>query len=221
MIAELPKIDLLILNGDLIEGQQKRGDSVGLYTADLSEQTDMAIKCLEPVIKKASKVIRVSGTAYHEGFHGALKALDSEFNIPRPEDSRDAISRYVKLTDGATLHTTHAAEGGACLYKGTKMDREILWSKIAAACHKIPDANILLRSHLHFFGYLGDAQKLIIQNPCWQLQTPWAQDKREYGWMPDIGFVLLQYDEDMPQKYKMKPCLYPLPEIKAQEVTEI
>jgi hypothetical protein len=216
-----PEIDLLVLNGDLIEGQQKRGDSVGLYTADLSEQTDMAIETLEPLAKKCKRIIRVGGTAYHEGFHGNLKALDKHFGIDCPKDPRDHISRYIKLADGAVMHVAHHPGGGSTLYKGTNMDRELLWSKIAAKCHAIPDANILIRNHLHFYGCLADAQKMIIQNPCWQWQTAWAQSKNEYRWLPDIGCVLLKYNEDMPQKYMQIPNLYPNPERIVQEVTQL
>ena len=62
----MPKLDLLFLNGDLIDGTQHRSEGTGMITTKLSEQVSMAIDCIEPLAAKAKKIIRLEGTGYHE-----------------------------------------------------------------------------------------------------------------------------------------------------------
>ena len=229
LIDLFPPLDLLILNGDLIDGPQKRSDGTGLVSTCVGEQTGMAIQALKPLVAKAKKVIRMSGTPHHETFHGPLSALDATFDIRRPEAPRDMV-RDIYLDGGPDdpdnsiiLNVKHNPEGQKTLYLGTVLDRETRWAVLAEAAHDLPKANFIIRSHIHFGSFFGDLsqKKTIITTPCFCMQQPYAIEKRYYGWKPTIGGVLMERDElnIMGWRYTIKQ--FPLPKLVAEMFEEL
>ncbi len=188
------KMDLLILNGDLIDGRQSRAESTGLYTANLGEQVEQAIECIEPFAGKAARIIRTTGTSYHEGYHSAMNALDKHFGID-PVDTNRLIMRDIMLDENLVLNVKHQPDGGFAIYRGTVMDREIIWRTISETVHYQPRAHILIRSHLHHAASFVSLNKEIHITPCWCLQQPYARMRNASRWLPDIGATIIRRDK--------------------------
>jgi len=205
------RLDLLIINGDPIDGKQHRSAGTGLVDNDLSGQVRIAIECLEPLVTRAGKTIRMCGTAYHETFDGPLAALDEHFGIQRPSTMQKEIVRDIELEDGAILNIKHQPEGEGCLYRGTNMDRELLWATITETCKKLPKATHIVRSHLHSDGYMRGFGKEFVSTPCFCLQAPYALHKRRYRWVPDIGGVLMRSDKCGYKGYTTATKTFPIP----------
>ena len=229
MIRLWGDLDLLILNGDMIDGIQKRSDSTGLVTPNMSEQTALAIECLRPLVAKSKKVIRMTGTPHHETFHGPLSTLDATFGITRPDAPRDMV-RDIYLDGGPEdeensiiLNVKHNPEGQKTLYLGTVLDRETRWSVLAESAHAIPRAHFIVQSHIHFASFFGDIvqKKIIITTPCFCMQQPYAVEKRYYGWKPTIGGLLLERDDlsTMGWRYVVKD--FPLPPLLAETIDDL
>jgi hypothetical protein len=216
MIKSLPrKIDLCVLNGDIVDGAQRRSSGTGLLSTCMSEQVQMAIELLEPVLRKCERVIRLEGTAYHETFDGPLSALDEHFGIEMPRGIKRMV-RDIQLGD-AMLNIKHQPEGEGCLYRGTALDREALWATVSETMHKIPRATHIVRAHLHSYARICGFGKEVIHAPCWALQSPYAVNKRRYRWIPDIGYILMVADDKMGHAgYVTKVKTYPLPELEAE-----
>src|SRR3990167_9161948 len=123
MLENTPERDLLVLMGDLIDGRGRKSDAVGLYTASLGDQVEMAIELLAPLAERAHHIIRVDGTPYHEDFHGALRRLDEALGV-----SASAQVLPVDLGDDRVLSVAHHPPGGSVMYAGTKLDRTIVWN---------------------------------------------------------------------------------------------
>lgn len=200
---------MLILMGDLADGQQKKSDGTGTTTGHLGAQVDMAIKCLRPLAKRAKTIIRVDGTPYHEGFHGAMAKLDVELGV---NDAKQVID--IDMGCGI-MNVAHHPSGGSALYAGTKVDRDSLWSMIAAHEGHIPDARWIIRAHIHHYMKQETRLRTMIQTPCFQLQTPHAKKNNLYRWQPSLGGLLMLADDRADDGYIFVRTLYetPKPEV--------
>ena len=216
------KLDMLIINGDMIDGKQRKSDGTGILTANLSEQADMAIECVEAFVERTAptKIIRSAGTPYHEGFDGTLKHFDTRFGLKRRQvhglDPFDIV-----LADGIIINVKHHPEGAAALYLGTLQDRETLWATITEDRQGLPRAQFLIRSHLHMYGRFDGCGKIHAITPCFQLQTPYAKKQKYYRWHPTIGGIMLKYDEMHDEVYHVVKTTYDLPRRKAVNYDDI
>ncbi len=217
LIKHWPDLDLLVLNGDLIDGKQFRSRGTGLVTTSLGEQTDMAIECLAPLADKAKKVIRLEGTAYHESFEGPLGKLDTAFGIKVPKHPHQRHVRDIRLSKEAVLNVKHKPEGEGMLYRGTGLDRELLWATVMEVMSGIPHATHIVRSHLHSkAGPFEGFGKVIVGTPGWCLQTPYALQKKRYRWIPDVGATLLVKDEFAHCGYRITSKVFPVEQEEAE-----
>jgi len=207
-LKSLPKkIDILWLMGDLIDGKQSKSRGTHLFTTSLSEQAEGAISVLAPLAERAELIYRVDGTPYHEDYEGALKLLDSELGVD--------VSRQVIDKDLGTgiINVAHHPAGGTALYGGTKVDKEVVWSRYAAAQGHIPQCRWLVRAHLHWYIMQSTASCIAVQTPCWELQTPHAVKQNYHRFQPDLGGLVMLADKDEPGGYRFQPTLFANPKI--------
>lgn len=205
-LSALPKkIDLLVLTGDLIDGQQRKSSGTGLFSTKLSDQVDGAIEVLAPLVKRAATVYRVDGTPYHEDFHGALRELDYALGVSL---SRQVIDLDL---DGEILNVAHHPTGGSTLYKGTAVDREMLWADISATRGKVHRPRWIVRAHKHNYLKLEDVHTTGVSLPCWELSTPHAKKQAYWRFQPDLGVVWMERDPSEPGGYRIRKELYDPP----------
>lgn len=205
-----PRPDLLVLNGDVIDGVQKKSEGTGLHTSKMSEQAEMALECLRTLVDKLKpkKLARTAGTPYHEGFHGATSLIDQALGIKTLTEMEPLD---IELADGRVLNVKHHPEGGMGLYLGTVQDREALWATIAESRQGLPEATFIIRSHLHIYSRFDGCGKTHVITPSFQLATPWAQKVRYYRYQPSIGAVMLRYNEWDSHKYIVVKKTFKLP----------
>ena len=217
-----PELDLLVLNGDLIDGCQYKSKGTGVLTTDYSEQSEMAVRCVKYMVDhtKPRKIVRTSGTPYHEGHFGALKQLDGILEIPAQRVAIECDPLDIDL-GGTVLNVKHHPEGSAALYVGTVQDRETIWATIAEARQGIPKAQILVRSHLHMDGRFDGQGKTHVLTPCWQLQSAYAKKTRFYRWHPTIGAILLRRDPLDDNGFTVVKTTFPLPKRKAVSYAQL
>lgn len=208
-IGEMGHVDLLVLTGDLVEGKARKSDGTGVYTADMSGQTAIAMECLAEIAPHADRIIRVVGTPYHEGFDGTLRALDERYGIKRPSNRMDEIARNIVLDPvrELVLNVKHAPEGGDALYQGTIRDRETLWARISESYHGTPHASILVRGHVHCCTSFHSGDISIHTVPCFKLQDAYAMGRKQYRWMPEIGCLRIDLDDTCPEGYNVRRIL--------------
>jgi len=195
--ANCPEMDVLFLTGDLIEGKQRKASGTGLIRVEQDEQVSAAIELLEPIVKRANKVIRITGTAYHDGFHGPLSALDRHFRIT---ETHQVVN--LELEKGRVLNVAHHPMGGGALYEGTKLDKEQLWEAWASSRDKLPAARWIIRSHLHNFALFHKEGSTVALTPCWQLPTPYAIKGGYWKWQPTLGALFMHSDEALPEPFR-------------------
>jgi hypothetical protein len=221
LIKMWPPLDLLVLNGDLIDGTQHRSDGVTLVSTSLGVQTDIAIECLRNLVARAKKVVRTQGTAYHESFHGPLEKLDEVFSIKKPKTQLRCTVRDIPLSGNCTLNVKHKPEGEGTLYRLTSVDREGLWATAAEVVHNLPKADIVVRSHLHSWAHGESMGKDIWGIPGFALQSPYELQKKYYRWQPSIGALLIQHHKLGLNGYVCLPARFPLPPLEVEDYAEI
>jgi hypothetical protein len=215
LVDEWPELDLLVLMGDLVDGKQRKSSGTGVFSTKMSDQVAGAIVVLEPLAKKAKTIVRVHGTPYHEEFDGCLADLDRALGVKHTD-------QVININlDGKILNMAHHPIGGSLLYSGTGVDRENVWSTVAAAQKKVPNQRWIFRAHKHEYCHLENKQKNVVQLPCWELPTPHAVKQNYWRFQPDIGGVLMHADPTHDSGYRITPTLYDLPSLDVFDLRNI
>ena len=149
IISKIKPIDVLMVNGDCIDGRGKRSGGTELITVNRQEQVEIAAECINHC--KADKVVMTRGTPYHTGDKeewediladkvGCNKIGDHEFyNV-----------------NGVIFDVKHNI-GSSSIPHGqfTPIARDRLWNLIWSEYKMQPKADILIRSHVHYYLSLG------------------------------------------------------------------
>lgn len=202
-----PKLDLLVLMGDLIDGKQGKSEGTGLFTASFGEQTDGAVELLRPLASRAARIVRVHGTPYHESMHEALLALDAELGIKR-KDTGQVLDLDL---GGKVLNIAHHPSGGSGIYRGTQVDKEAVWSGVAVSEGLVRKPTWIASAHRHFYMQQDDGTTVVLQTPPWQLSTPYALKLQRWRFRSKIGAVLMKEDPEHWSGYRFVPQLYDPP----------
>ena len=215
----------VVLNGDLIDGRQQAQEAMEAMTTNPVDQARAFRVSLEaflaPLEKRPSLYV-IQGTEYHdhksgtavEGIAEALGAVQYG-GVGTGQYSKEVLDLDV---DAVVLNFSHGIGMTGALYRAVAIDREAVWSAIAGKVGKVPKADVIVRSHVHFFVHVEHESKHAVITPCWQLQTRFMRRNSVYRMMPDIGAVLIRVwkeailGEDRTAIYKV---LYPLPARKA------
>jgi len=189
----LKPIDLLILNGDAIDGTGERQGGTDQKTTDRAEQMKMARRCIE--VCEPGALLMTYGTPYHVGasedWEGELleKCREtmglSEARIGANEDAE---------VNGLVINCKHSV-GGSQIPHGrhTAVARERLWNQLWAERGQRPKADILIRSHVHYLAYCGGPDWLALTTPGLQgLGSKYGT--RQCSGIVDFGFVYFEVE---------------------------
>lgn len=219
--------DYIVINGDVIDGDQFKENGAKVRSQYRNIQVDWAEQILRmlPKPKVGKGMYFVHGTPYHDGRGGEYAdLLASRFvadNIATAPNYKMYLSaknsyHYLDLNiDGVILNFLHEIPVGGALYRGVAIDREMIWSALAGKTGKAEKADAVIRSHAHYFVHIEHASKHGVITPCWQLPTTYTMRKSAYRMMPDIGFVLIHVDGESKKMgrdpIRVEKFLYPLP----------
>ena len=182
------KPDCIILNGDLIEGAQRKEGGRGLMTPFLKNQVDACIA----VIKTLPKVpmFFTAGTDYHQLPDG----LNAEEFIADALNA-DFGDELVINTCGIRIFARHVigASSSSWQYQTTAPSKEHLLLYLNRSNEKYGPIDVCVFSHRHQFVASQFLSGIALVTPCWQGKTVFAVKKGIVG-VPDIGWVMLFVD---------------------------
>lgn len=145
IIDKLKPIDILMANGDCIDGRGSRSGGTELIEIDRRKQIDIAAYAINYC--DAKKVVITRGTPYHTGVN---------------EDWEDQLQEKTKASkigdhefydvNGVIFDVKHNI-GASSIPHGqfTPVARDRLWNLIWSEYEMQPKADILIRSHVHYF----------------------------------------------------------------------
>jgi len=181
-------IDILIVNGDALEGKGIRSGSTELITADRKVQCEIAKEGINNI---GASVIRMSyGTASHTGTEE-----DWEDIIADAVGAKIGSHEWIEV-NGVVIDYKHKI-GSSSIPHGrlTPLAKEILWNRLWHSRGMAPKANILLRSHDHYFEHCDHDECLGFITPC--LQGFGSKfGSRECSGTVDIGFLVFDISEE-------------------------
>jgi len=208
--------DILVINGDWVDGEAYRSLGKESTTTLMAAQKKAAIELLSPILDVAKERYVVQGTEYHDLRSGeAAEDIAREIGAIGPH--RGAFSHeFLNLDlDGVVINFSHGISTTTGLYRAVAVDRESLWAGLAKERVSNSDADLIVRSHAHCFVHVEGHSRHALITPCWQLQTRYMRRHSLYRLLPDIGAVLIsvypRLRKEKRDPFVIQKLLYPLP----------
>jgi hypothetical protein len=207
--------DVLVVDGDAIEGKARKESGAGTWTTSLIEQCVCASALIGMFKPKAIYIIRGSGyhvdsngDSFEEVMAGLMIRGHEEPGIPKMPVKRcgehghlSADELFLRVRGATTFHFAHQLPTGTSWYRTTPLAKEMALA-LYNASHKYK-ANITVRAHCHFHVAVEFTSQKGYILPCWQWQTPYML--RKSAWMvPDIGALRWTLDEGGPDNVKVE-----------------
>jgi len=196
-MASLQPIDMLLVNGDAVDGKGDRSGSSEQIAVDPAEQIEMAAEAIE--MAQARRKVLVYGTPYHTG-------TDTDYEGILASQINAEIHSAPFLECGGVVFSAKHKVGSSVIPHGrhTAVARERLWNMLWAERQVQPRAQVIVRSHVHYFGYCGDASCLMLTTPC--LQAPGSKyGARQCAGTIDMGILSFHCEKGA---YTWEPMLY-------------
>ncbi|MCP4900021.1 MAG: hypothetical protein GY906_23885 [bacterium] len=194
-IKEYGPYDCVVVNGDAIDGAGKRSGGTEQITADREEQCEIAVECIEktlPKNRKDCKLVMTYGTGYHTG-----DEEDWENKIARDLKANKIGSHEWVNCAGVVFDFKHqVGSSGIPHGRHTAINKESLWANLWAERGLIPEADVLIRSHVHYHAFCGDTA----MKPMLRMTTPALQamgskyGSRRCSGIVDFGFIVFECD---------------------------
>jgi hypothetical protein len=182
--AEKP-IDILICNGDAIDGKGFKSGGTELIESDRNDQIKMAQECIE--YAGAKKVGIVNGTPYHTGSDDDFEAMLATL---LKADYANHMHIEVEGVKFDIKHKTPSSVIPHGRYTGPR--REAVWNAIWAERGLMEHADYIIRSHVHYYGLSEDATCTVITTPALEGWTKFGS--RECSGVFDVGLLAFECD---------------------------
>ncbi len=198
--------DVLIVNGDAIDGPNRKSSGLGTWTSDMLEQAQHALGLLN--MWGAKRVYVLRGSGYHVDAGGGMHAEEwlarelgaeeypNQEHVPWDRRMHSGYHWYLAL-EGVTYHVAHKiGVSRVWHYQSTPTAREMLYCKLNNQLRGQVDkygvqrkTRIVLRSHAHYFNTVGYSGSDGFVLPCWKALDDWMMGNSAIAIAPDIGFV--------------------------------
>ena len=188
MIEPYRGCDVLIINGDAVDGKGEKSGGTELITSDPDEQAIMAARCVKEINPKV--VLMTYGTPYHTGM-----IMDYEKIVAREVGAAKIESEAKYRIEGKLLNVKHFISSSVIPHgRFTALERDKLWAAIWAEMYGNEKPDITIRSHVHYYAQNDSTPfGLGIITPA--LEGPGTKHggRRCMGWV-DFGIVGLELE---------------------------
>jgi hypothetical protein len=159
---ELQPVDYLFVNGDAIDGKGPRSGGTECLEADRLKQCELAATCIKRWY--AGQSVMVYGTPYHNGVDE-----DLERNIADKVDAVKIGGHEWVNVEGLVFDLKHKVSNSQIPHgRYTAIAREALWNDMWHLDDQQPRADVIVRSHVHYFVQIATAGKMGIITPALQ-----------------------------------------------------
>ena len=185
-VATVAPVDVLVCNGDLIDGRGERSNGQELIVSSIDEQIEMAYRAA--ALWRAGRVAVIAGTPYHTG-------------------AGEEKERLLAQRLGGTFHAEHTLQHGPCRLHfrhpvggGTAAGRvsTLLRDQIARILYderiKRPERYLVVRSHAHAYLSVATSAGRGLITPGLQLRTRYGNRLDGHT---DVGFAVLTVGEEI------------------------
>lgn len=193
----LKPVHTLVVNGDAIDGKGLKSGGIEQLTIDRSEQVIIAGDCID--IWDAEKVFLTRGTKYHTGSEERW-----EDQLAELVEAEYIGNHWWAEWEGVIFDFKHKTSRSVIPHgRWTGPARDKLWNALLHEKGIEPNANIIVRSHVHYHIYGGDSRRMFVT-------TPSLQGWSEYGELEcsgDVDIGLIVFDVFDGGEYQWKAHL--------------
>lgn len=206
ILREIGDVDVLIVNGDAIDGKGVKSGGTELITSDLNEQVEMAKKVIEEI--NFENIYFTYGTPYHVS---SGSGEDMEKILANYFDS--LIESHLKLNiEDVIFDIRHDVGSSSTPYsRNTSISKQVIWDRLNTLMRQDSlKTTVYLRSHVHYFGFCGDKNSIAFTLPALQTSTTKFGKRRCMG-TTDWGVLLLCVEDGciikhQPYIYNIESC---------------
>lgn len=175
--------------GDNIDGKGEKSGGTELLTPDINKQIKIACECID--IIQAKKIVMVYGTPYHVGVE-----MDHEYQIAKEVGAIKIGGHEWVNVNGKIFDLKHFIGNSTVPYsKHTAAAKEALFNDLWSLEGGAPQSDIIIRGHIHKFGYGGDHHKLYLTMPALQSYGS-KYGVRKCSGIVNIGIVQFKVYDD-------------------------
>ena len=202
ILRAVGKPDILVLNGDLIDGRGEKSGSVELLVLDRLDQVNMASEIVGEV--GAKTVIMTRGTDYHVGLS---ESFENQIAV---NVGAERIGDVVNIdVNGLLINFRHHVGGSQTpLGRASNLLRESVWNTLWSVRQEFPLADVLVRSHVHYHSFVGGPGWLALTTPALQGYGTRYGERRLSG-LIDWGVTV--FDVKSKEDYSWKAMTYNFP----------
>jgi len=188
-IDSLRPINVLLVNGDCIDGRGQKSGGLELSFISQQEQCDVAAECI--AYAQAQTIIMTRGTDYHTG-----QSEELEDEIARTVGAKKIGNHEWVDVNGLMFDLKHHVGSSAIPHgRHTAVARDQLWGMIWADSGQAPRGDIIIRSHVHYYRFCGEMGWLGMTTPALQGLGGRYGSKRLSG-VVDFGLVSFDVDRN-------------------------
>ena len=203
MVKKAETCDIIIANGDLIDGPQQKGWGKGVKTPDIAVQ----IAACEYMLKMLPDIpiYFTQGTEYHSG--GAMPA---EQQIAKDLGFEDNYGDDLCIDEcGIRTYACHnvPTTKSVWMYRPTPLARDLMLLALSSAPDQYGQVDLMVRSHAHYKCGVTLGGMTGVITPCFQTRTPYAV-KNSLITPPDIGFCIIEIDGGLCKRKSVNPLFY-------------
>lgn len=188
-IARLRPFEVHVNNGDAVDGPGEKTGGTEEITTNCEAQAEI-VAAIMGFVGAPRKYI-IYGTGYHTG-----NAEDWEsVAAVRAGAQADTILNLQPEGTNTVFNFKHHVGGSQTpMGRHSPLSREHLWNLLWNEHGEYPKANVIVRSHVHYYDYAGGFNWLAMTTPA--LQGYGSKFARRLSGIVDIGFVYFDIDPD-------------------------
>jgi hypothetical protein len=179
MVANLPKLYAVIINGDLIDGENPTTRGKFTVSPDPADQAFAAIELLKTLRKITQHLFIVHGTPFHEGDSGqSLEHIGAELKADKWCDGKYCGQVLERSWYDKVINATHHMTSGF-IYPLGGASRTFMHMAVAEVTRNANHADVILRAHNHHADMAQINGTWVIFQPGFCFTTPYAIKRLE------------------------------------------
>ena len=185
------KAKVLIINGEPIDGANRRSNARGVWTSDLGDQITDFGKVIK--IIPHEKLYLTRGSPYHVDLDGTnfeeitAKQLDAESHKAYGGSGKTDYQANFELNGKIFNVTHHVGFARWWQYRPTALAQEMVKMHFDHAKRKF-HTDVMIRSHVHYYCQVKFQNTTAFTTPAWKLPDPFMY-RQGLPMMPDVGLI--------------------------------
>lgn len=183
-MCDMEKYDVVIADGDLVEGPNRKESGIGNWTNNLKTQSITAADLIS--MTEARKYYVTQGSPYHTGLNGSSDQ-DTAIELGAVFDE----DLFLKI-DKVRIYARHVTGYSDIPHgRSTALNRDMMNAELQKKMYG-GSIDVHLRGHTHYTHEVTWEGKKGIIGPCWKYRDGFVRRRGMNG--NDLGFTVLYID---------------------------